>query len=211
VDFDPPPDPVDCDGYGCDCGSSTATRSAVAASLRAWSAEFSVAAQNHLPDRWNRRNSRRTPQRRSRIMVSDSGSPLMGTGGLFGLSSSMSGRKDIHSNPPPRGGWDRSVAGCRVRIMVCDAGRRLGVGDCDACPYFPGTRSLCHFRATHAGSLEAIRVTRPEAVGLERTNRAPVSVSVPRGEKLIASRFPCPRPGFRAPRPGFRAPGPATR
>jgi hypothetical protein len=42
----------------------------------------------------------------------------------------------MHSNPPARGGWDRSVAGCRVRIMVCDTARRPGVGDCDACPCF---------------------------------------------------------------------------
>ena len=34
----------------------------------------------------------------------------------------------MHSNPPARGGWDRSVAGCRVRIMVCDTARRPGVG-----------------------------------------------------------------------------------
>jgi hypothetical protein len=35
----------------------------------------------------------------------------------------------------------------------------------------PGRRSLCHFlEGMHAGSLEALRVARPEAVGLERTN-----------------------------------------
>ncbi len=45
-------------------------------------------------------------------------------------------RKDMHSDPPARGDRDRSVAGCRVRTTVCDAARRPGVGDCDACPCF---------------------------------------------------------------------------
>ena len=44
------------------------------------------------------------------------------------------------------GGWDRSVAGCRVRIMVCDTARRPGVGDCDACPCFPTTMCTVRFR-----------------------------------------------------------------
>ena len=46
---------------------------------------------------------------------------------------------DMHSNPPARGDWDRSVAGCRVRIIVCDTARRPGVGDCGAGPCFPFT------------------------------------------------------------------------
>jgi hypothetical protein len=52
--------------------------------------------------------------------------------GQIDAHTSMS-RKDTHSNPAACGGWDRSVAGCRVRIMVCDTARRPGVGDCDAC------------------------------------------------------------------------------
>jgi hypothetical protein len=41
----------------------------------------------------------------------------------------IKGRKGMHSNPPARGGWDRSVAGCRVRIMVVIPldGRVLGI------------------------------------------------------------------------------------
>ena len=32
--------------------------------------------------------------------------------------TSCSGREN--SNMPARAGWDRSVAGCRIRIMLCD-------------------------------------------------------------------------------------------
>jgi hypothetical protein len=52
------------------------------------------------------------------------------------VQSRASGRKDMHNYPPARSGWERLVAGCRVRTMVCDAVRQPGVGDCDACPCF---------------------------------------------------------------------------
>jgi hypothetical protein len=48
----------------------------------------------------------------------------------------------MHSKPPARGDWDRSVAGYRVRIMVCDTARRPRVGDCDTCPCFYNRGSL---------------------------------------------------------------------
>ena len=57
---------------------------------------------------------------------------------LQGLSYEEVGRmpkRHAHQSASARG-WNRSVAGCRVRIMICDTCRRPSDGDCDACSCF---------------------------------------------------------------------------